>query len=263
MNSSNIKGEKRMNDLIKSPKRDPGSRLATKDKKKSSLQKYTLENLHKDYEETNLKMLVTSRRYDDIARILDSLNVKYEKYNGRLDCTILFLNCGTSDRISINDLRTFVNEGGCLYASDLTSSTISQAFPLEFNFSGNNGQTGRINAKVLDEELGEVIGENIEIYFDLGGWSVLDSVPRGKLILESATTRKPLMVMVPIGKGKVFYTCFHNHAQTSRAEQILLQLLVLKQVSTVTGTSLEQTSKSAGVSLIALRNEMKKLKSGK
>lgn len=210
-----------------------------------------------------LKLLVTSRGADDIGKILDSLNVKFEKYNGNLDCAILFLNCRTSDIISISDLRTFVNKGGCLYASDLTSSIINEAFPHEFSFLGDVGQIGYMNAKVLDEELSQVIGKSILIYFDLSNWSVLNSVPKGKMILESETTGKPLMVMLPMGRGKIFYTCFHNYNQTSRAEQILLQLLVLKQMSTVIGTSLELTSKSAGVSLVALRDEIKKLKSGK
>lgn len=249
-----------MSDLFKSPKEELEQRIAIRKKDKSSVQKYTLEDLDKDYKEKAVKMLVTSPGYDDIAKILDTLNIEHEHYKGSFDCNILFLNCGTSDQVPINELREFVNNGGCLYASDLTSSIINETFPREFNFSGNVGQTGRVNARVIDKELSHVLGKTIEIYFDLGSWSVLESVPRGKVILESEKTNKPLMVMLPMGKGKIFYTCFHNHTQTSRAEQILLQLLVLKQMSTVTGSSLEQASKSTGVSLVALRDEIKDLK---
>ena len=78
----------------------------------------------------------------------------------------------------------------------------------------------------------------------MGIWSVLNSIKKGELILRSSETGKPLMVMVSIGEGKVFYTCFHNHAQTSEAEKTLLQLLVMKQMSVVSGIPIEMIQKS-------------------
>jgi len=51
----------------------------------------------------------------------------------------------------------------------------------------------------------------------------------------------------------VFYTSFHNRAQVSEQERILLQLLVLKQISTSPSTTVAQASKSLGISLTALK----------
>lgn len=207
-----------------------------------------------------LSIQVTSPCYDDIGKILKSLKVPYKSYNGTFNCDILFMNCGSSDIVDTGSLAKFVKKGGVLYASDLTSSTISAAFPEIFNFKGDIGNPGKITAKVLDMELREVIGEMIKIEFDLDNWSVLKSISNGDIILRSEKTKLPIMVVVPVGRGKIFYTCFHNHAQTSRQEEILLELLVLKQIGTYQSWSLKQTCVSMGINLNSYKEEMKKIK---
>ena len=84
----------------------------------------------------------------------------------------------------------------------------------------------------------------------MGAWAVLDSVAHDvNVLLRSDDSGKPLMVMAKYGKGTIFYTCFHNHAQTSEAEQTLLQLLVLKQISVASGVPIEIVTRSKGISL--------------
>jgi hypothetical protein len=61
------------------------------------------------------------------------------------------------------------------------------------------------------------------------------------------------MVEVEVGNGAVFYTSFHNRAQVSEQEKILLQLLVLKQISTSSKTTVAQASRSLGISLTGLK----------
>jgi len=65
------------------------------------------------------------------------------------------------------------------------------------------------------------------------------------------------MVEVEFGDGAVFYTSFHNRAQVSEQERVLLQLrvlvLVLKQISTSSNTTVAQASRSLGISLTALK----------
>jgi hypothetical protein len=61
------------------------------------------------------------------------------------------------------------------------------------------------------------------------------------------------MVEVEVGNGAVFYTSFHNRAQVSEQEKILLQFLVLKQISTSSKTTVAQASRSLGISLTALK----------
>lgn len=61
------------------------------------------------------------------------------------------------------------------------------------------------------------------------------------------------MVEVEFGDGAVFYTSFHNRAQVSEQEKILLQLLVLKQISTSSSMTVAQASRSLGINLTALK----------
>jgi hypothetical protein len=64
---------------------------------------------------------------------------------------------------------------------------------------------------------------------------------------------RPLMIGAEVGKGALFYTSFHNRAQASEQEKVLLQLLVLKQIGASAHTTLAQASRSVGVSLTALK----------
>ena len=67
---------------------------------------------------------------------------------------------------------------------------------------------------------------------------------QGKVLMQSANAGFPIMVECSIGKGKLFYTSFHNHAQTEEAEKKLLQLLVIKQVSVATNQDFVKTVQS-------------------
>lgn len=98
------------------------------------------------------KIYVTSKHYDDIGEVLRSINLDFEPFVGKYDCDILFINCGTSDHIDSRELASFVNRGGCLYASDLASSHIQAAFPGKISFS-NTGSSCKIFADVIDQEL--------------------------------------------------------------------------------------------------------------
>ena len=69
----------------------------------------------------------------------------------------------------------------------------------------------------------------------------------------TAYARRPLMVEAEVGQGAVFYTSFHNRAQVSEQERVLLQLLVLKQISTSSKTTVAQASRSLGISLGTLK----------
>lgn len=248
-----------MGEIFKRPKKGAQTHPVKRDDG-ASVQKYTFQDLHREHREQSMRIVVTQPHYDDIAKILDSMKIEYTPYDGTFECDFLFLNCGTADHVPAEEVRRFVERGGCLYASDWTSSIVDRAFPNVFDFAGNSGETGTVTARVCDGELRDVIGDTIDILFDLGGWSVLNSVRKGNVILESTHTRKPLMVMMAYEKGTIFYTCFHNHSQISRTEEILMQLLVLKQISAATGVSLERAGERAGVSLVKYRKEMQNLK---
>lgn len=183
------------------------------------------------------------------------MGVEFEPFRGQYDCDLLFVNCGTADLLDSASLQRFVHAGGCLYASDLTSGLISVTFPGKFQFGGS-GHVGMVAANVVDDELRQLVGASTSIHFDMPSWAVLDRC-QGETLVEaaqgSAYAGRPLMVEVEYGDGAVFYTSFHNRAQVSEQEKLLLQLLVLKQISTSSKVSIAQASQSLGISLTALK----------
>lgn len=197
---------------------------------------------------------ITRPRYDNIGAVLTAMGVSWEPFAGEYDSDLLFVNCGTPDHLDPDSLRRFVERGGCLYASDLTSALLTTAFPGIFDFAGG-GTTGTIPAVVVDSELQHIVGRTTSIHFDMGGWSVLSSC-RGAPLVEAGPGTEhagsPLMVGVEVGHGVVFYTSFHNRAQASEQETVLLQLLVLKQIGAKSNLTLDQAGKSVGVSLTGL-----------
>lgn len=204
-----------------------------------------------------LKVVVTSPNFDNIGKILSSLKINYESFlKAGFNCDLLFLNCGTSDNIDSAGLRKFVESGGCVYASDLTDDIISRAFPGYFNFEGHVGEECKIYADVVDTELREIVGNKIMIEFDMPIWAVLRG-SRGQTLLAGAKGSDyaglPIMVKVPFGKGIIFYTCFHNHAQASEKERALLQLLVLKQIGSNSNSSIEDAGASIGIDVNAIK----------
>ena len=113
-----------------------------------------------------------------------------------------------------------------------------------------------VDAQIVDPELQAIVGRSTTIHFDMDDWSILQS-SSGETLVEAAPGSsyqgRPLMVGVEVGRGAVFYTSFHNSAQASDQEKVLLQLLVLKQIGAKSNTTLEQASRSVGVSLTALK----------
>jgi hypothetical protein len=201
------------------------------------------------------KIYVTSPGWDNIGEVLTSMGVSFEPFQGDYDCDLLFFNCGTRDRLDPACLQRFVHAGGCLYASDRTSSLIAGAFPGMFRFGGS-GAAGLVAANVLDDELREVVGDSTTIHFDMGSWSVLDGCQGATLVTAAPGTAysgHPLMVEVEFGDGAIFYTSFHNRTQVSEQERLLLRLLVLKQISTSSNSTIAQASRSLGISLASLK----------
>ena len=197
----------------------------------------------------------------DISRLrrhrqgLKSMGADFEPFGGKYDCDLLFINCGTGDRLDAGKLRSFVHSGGCLYASDLTSGLITEAFPGVIRFGGS--RPARSPRMSLTKSCARLSGTprlststcpigRLSNGVKARPWSKRPGARR---------TLAPLMVEAEHGEGAIFYTSFHNRAQVSEQEKILLQLLVLKQISTSSKTTVAQASQSLGISLSALKKD--------
>lgn len=204
-------------------------------------------------------VIVTAPNYDNIGSVLAKIGFKFKPYGGNLtNAKMLFMNCGSSTDIPASQLRIFVRNGGILYASDLTHLTLIEAFGGKFNFAGANGVKGEMTATVVDSDLKSVLGSKMKIHFDLRNWAVLNSIPtEGNVLLEASG--RPLMVVVPYGKGKIIYTCFHNHQQSSKKEVALMKLLLTKQVQLYAKmSSFSDTAKAMDINLEKMKMEIKK-----
>ena len=207
------------------------------------------------------KVFVTRPGNDNIGEILTSMGVEFEPFQGSFDCSLLFVNCGTPDHIDPGALAEFVHRGGCVYASDHADVLVAKAFSGVFDFGGHSGSSGHVTADVVDPELRDVLGPRIDVEFDMGAWAVLRG-GRAEALLTSATGSQqagnPIMAYAEYGEGSVFYTCFHNKAQTSDREKRLLQLLVVKQFSAKSSQSFEQAGRSLGLALNDIRNDLRR-----
>ncbi len=201
---------------------------------------------------------VTAANYDNIGQILTKIDFKYESYAPEKKPYMIFMNCGTNTNVKTNVINDYVKEGGILYASDLSDETLKKAFPGIFQFQGRTGTIGEMNASIEDAELQEVIGNQMEVHFDLKGWAVLKDINAGKVLLRSEETGMPLMVEVPYGKGRIFYTCFHNHKQASDKEEALLKLLIAKQVNSILDQDFVATAEQMGLDLRKMKMMFKK-----
>ncbi|MBQ7407721.1 MAG: hypothetical protein IJW13_00380 [Clostridia bacterium] len=211
------------------------------------------------------EIYVSKPRYDNIGALLDKMSIKHKPYDGTCKGDILFINCGTADSFNATQLKNFVSAGGCLYVSDLAHANITNPFGSVANFN-RIGEVCTVQARVCDSELASIIGSKTEITFDLPAWAIIENLnqqlyPNTKILLQGSTGKYagiPLMFSFDCGSGKVFYTSFHNYAQASEKEKMLLQLLLLKQIGSNTNQTIEQVSSLVGLNIAHVKDLFKK-----
>jgi hypothetical protein len=205
----------------------------------------------------DLKLAVVEGDWDSIEEILDYLGFPYDFYtadagealvsdaNALAPYDAVFLNCGSSydgwSPAATTGLHDYVFAGGKVYASDWAYIMIERAFPdmihfVDEEFSGPKvGETGMVKAEVLDPALQDVMGDEVDLYYQLGAWVVTDGVGKDSLVMvqgDASTTSgtipdAPLTIRAPEGKGTALYTTFHNEAQaTSDAKEILFEFVL-------------------------------------
>ncbi len=202
------------------------------------------------FDPSSLDLVVTPPGFDDIGSILSTLRLPHRAWDGTCRANILFLNCGSEALPDPSELRSFVEQGGCVYASDLTHSLIELAFPSLFRFVGMTGTIGKRMAEIVDPELRTRLGRSLTVHFDMPGWAEVSSVSSDcSVLLSDKKTGRPLMAVGNLGSGKVFYTSFHNRSQASETERWLLQLLVAKQISVVSGVPIEVVTRATGIAI--------------
>ena len=138
-------------------------------------------------------------------------------------------------------VRSFVEKGGTLYASDWRLTMIRICFP-ELSEADEvvSGAKQTLIADVVDPGLSARIGSTVELKFDLPDWKPARLSARGATVYirgryrtndNGAIVESPLLVRVPVGQGSIIFTSFHNEKVNSELETKLLQFLVFTAVT--------------------------------
>lgn len=243
-----------------------------------------------------LRLGVTPRPgegYDNMGKLLDSLGEGYKFTSFPLEdlqngenltkYDVIFLTCsgvpqswlgkriGDSQRKGAglfepneevlkqvsDNLRSFVEGGGTLYASDLHYNLVAKAFAdVARPEQGQEGKTQELTAQVVDDGLRELIGGEMPLEFDQAGWypaafegKDVTVYLRGKYATDAGDTQTaPLMVRFPEHDGTVIFTSFHNEKQNSETELKLLRYLVFSAVTAEVETKVQRTMVQGGFS---------------
>ena len=123
-------------------------------------------------------------------------------------------------------LKTYVKEGGVVFASDWSYDVIEQTWPDKIDFLGGSepdaaqiGEIGELTCEVSSDNLAETLGQdNVKMNLDLDAWPVVDAAGDDtKVFLRTdAPWRKgmetgeekdsPMLLEFESGEGKVVYT---------------------------------------------------------
>ena len=168
-----------------------------------------------------------------------------------------------------DNVRDFVRDGGTLYVSDLHFDVLVIAFP-EFidDHAVGRGAVQTVDAQVVEEGLRRQLGDEISLRFEMRSWrpaafrkSKVTTYLEGEYELVDGTVRTgPLLISFPYGKGTVIFTSFHNEAQNSDLETLLLRYLVFATVTAREQENVRQVLVKGGFSprqrnLLALTTE--------
>ena len=197
-----------------------------------------------------ISLFVNDSCFDDVGEVLRRMGKGFEyqpaaSYRSVPPANaVLFLNCGGPLPAAENELRSFLESGGTIYASDLQASMLAGMLPEVFRYEQVT-PSGRLRAQVMDQALAEIIGYHIDLEFDMGGWEYLLPVQGARdrvavnlvahedvhALHEPVAERAPIVVSYDFPQGgTLFYTAFHNRAQESKQEEDLLRFLLFRPI---------------------------------
>ena len=223
----------------------------------------------------SVKVAVVMGHYDSIQVLLAEMDVEYDAYSEQTYLTdlllkpetmseydIIFFNCGMPmnwlsmrDEVGSN-LSGYVADGGSVYASDWAHNIVEASWPAAIDFRGDDsvfidpfvewdepyvGVEGKVDGRVLDGTMKALLGDSIDLTYDLGGWVVPQGIGQGaspmvkgdakvyNVNTQSPTGTQsgaPLAVRIGAG-GTVIYTTFHNEPQLDEAMREALKEIIL------------------------------------
>ena len=151
---------------------------------------------------------------------------------------VIFINCGPQagqmpSDAAVGNLRTYVQNGGVLYASDFAGAFVETTFPDDISLA-QSGVAQSVTATVVEEDVRLFVDgrSEINIVYDQSGWvRVTELSDNVTVLLEGVVNSddnppEPLAVLLEPGSGRVVYTTFHNEAGVTQDQLAVLRYFI-------------------------------------
>ena len=144
----------------------------------------------------------------------------------------IFINCGSHDA-QPRVLRTYVEQGGIVYASDHAGGPLTVAFPDVFQYEVVVPSLTVRSANIPHASLASHMDiDNLDVIFNLGSWYVISELSEDATVYIEGYVPShghvPLAVSFEYGDGTVFFTSFHNNAQATSHMIDFIEYLVFR-----------------------------------
>lgn len=224
--------------------------------------------------DTDLQVAVISGAYDDMETVLALLGIEgYRLVDGQqgdeivdflsdpanlADYQVVFFDGGHKEAdiihgtdpavAAVHDtLRSYVEGGGVLYATDWSYDVVEQIWPDQIDFLGDDlvpdsaqtGEPGTVVAAVVDQALQGALGfPSANVVYDMSEWPVIEDVAEGTLVYLQGDapyregfdvltiTESPLLVEFTVGSGRVIVSTFRNSANSTGETLAVLSAMI-------------------------------------
>jgi hypothetical protein len=169
------------------------------------------------------------------------------------DYDVLFLNCRSAEPVYLASqpmrtlMRSFVADGGSLFASDQAYDLIERTFSDKINFVGTETTLAAADqglavdnlvASIVDFNMSGLFGRSTAtLHYPLSRWSMMEDVADGVDVyltadaetVDNRTIRDaPQIVGFDHGEGRVTYSSFHQEPGSHPDQLRILQLLMFE-----------------------------------
>lgn len=190
-----------------------------------------------------LKIGVTHPHHDNVGQILRFFGAGLDFYElthsdlrdaRRLsEFYAIFINCGSHNNLDARVLRSYVEQGGIVYASDLAGGPLSLAFADMFEYEVVSPSLTVRNAEIVHTSLASHMRiDELDIVFNMGSWYVITSLYENAVTYIKGYVPRhgtvPLAMSFNYGEGTVFFTSFHNNAQVTSNMIDFIEYLIFR-----------------------------------
>lgn len=211
-----------------------------------------------------------------LYELFDGENESWEGWNFLLDAQrvvdydITIINAGFHPEAGFGDymgdvaaigqnLNSYANQGGYIYASDWAYYAVEAAFSAQIDFKGDDLTAGDVFAgsgvdhtvNVLDPELAGYLGQSsVTLDMDHPSWAVMESAGpntrtylKGDALLDSGGTvpNAPFMVSFPHGSGSILYTSYHRRPGQAVDDLFRFMAFAFESTPVATGVAVTET----------------------